>query len=352
MRGLTKDEKRKTLDSFLDDEGPQLDIVDRSTLENWDCPFKGKSIEEGRAAPVGILAEAGNAVHDAFAEVILEWIRSGGSIEPQDLRMDTEFALRHSRPDIQPEALRGGRPSIWSWTKFISELLPENILRFDGGEKIGRGGQMAWDIPDLGIRYTSEIDLLFAGPSPVVLHEVDYKSGWRPWTESAVRDAFQFQSHAALVLQAYPAVECLSLEVWSTRANQRTYPVHFTRRQLPDFEARIRGMAELRRRHYADPPCIPWQEKCRTCPAAAICPVKTHPIGERPEDVLRQLIAVEAHADALKDHLKAHVDATKQDVRCGDVCFGRSKPPSGRKPNAVLYTVSTKEKSNGDSDSE
>lgn len=350
MKGLTKDEREATLDAFIVDDGPQLESIDRTTAENWDCPFKGKAIEDGRAAPVGILAESGQAVHDSFASVVLDWVESHGALEPRDMALDTEFALRNARPDIQPEALRAGRPSVWPWARFISEILPENILRFDGGEKIGRSGQLAWDIPDLGVRYTSELDLLYAGPSPVVLHETDYKGGWKGWTADDVYSSFQFQSHAALVLVNYPKIECLSVEIWNTRANRRTYPVEFTRRNLPDYQARIRNQLELRRTHFADPPAWPWQEKCRICPAAALCPVRTYPIGEKPEDVLRQIIAIDAAADALREHLKAHVDATGRDVRCGSVCFGRSKPPSTRKPNAVMYELSTKENGSGASD--
>jgi hypothetical protein len=350
MKGLSKDEKRDSLKAFIDDEAPTLATIDRSTAEAWQCPWAGKAIEEGKAPHVGLLAEAGQAVHDAFAAVVLDWVESHGAQEPKDLALDAEFALRHSRPDVQPEALRGGRPSIWQWSRFLAEIIPDNILRFDGGEAIGRSGQLAWDLPDMGVRFTSEIDLLYSGPSPVVLHQIDYKSGWKGWTASAVYDSFQFQSHAALVLLNYPKIECLSVAVWNTRTNSRTWPVEFTRKYLPDYQARIRELLATRARHWNEPPTWPILEKCRICPVAALCPVRTYPIGEKPEDVLKQLVATYATADSLEQHLKAIVDQTKQDVRCGNVWYGRNKPASGRKPNATIYELSTKGDSNGDSD--
>jgi hypothetical protein len=83
---------------------------------------------------------------------------------------------------------------------------------------------------------------------------------------------------------------------------------------------------------------------------SALCPERHYPIGEKPEDVLKQLVATYATADSLEQHLKAIVDQTKQDVRCGNVWYGRNKPASGRKPNATIYELSTKGDSNGDSD--
>lgn len=361
MEGLTKKEKQDAKKAFVETESAVLPLVDRSTAENWDCPFKGKAIEEGRALPVGLLAEAGNGVHDGFSEAILAHIDSGGAIGQHDMRQDLEFALRNSRPDVQPEVLKAARPAFWAWCKFIDDILPENILAFDGGEKVGKSGQFAWDCADLGVRYTLELDLLYAGSSPEVLHVVDYKSGWKPWDADAVQDSFQFQSQAALVLQRYnrcrpgsdePTVKCVSVEVWNTRANRRTYKVEFPRRNLHDYECRIRSMLSTRRTHYDNPPTWPVLEKCRICPAAAICPVAVEPIGDTDEELLRQLVATGARYKALEDIAKARVDANGgNDLAVGPLRFGRNRPKAFRKADAELYDVTPKGKKKNDSDS-
>jgi hypothetical protein len=360
MQGPDKAAMAKTIDAFVDTSGSDLALVDRSTAENWDCPWKGKAIEDGRALPVGILAEAGNAVHDAFSSAILEHIESNGGIGAHDLRQDVEFSLRNARPDIQPEAIKGGRPAAWAWTKALDDIHPENILAFDGGEKIGRSGQFAWDCADLGVRYTLELDFLFAGASSEVLHIWDYKSGWKGWDIDGIKDSFQFQSQAALVLQRYnkcrhgedePTVKCVTVQVWNTRANRLTPRVEFPRRNLHDYECRIRNQLLTRKRHWDNPPTWPVLEKCRICPAAAICPVAHGPIKESSEDILKDLIAVSARGAALEEILKARVDETKRDVQVGNVFYGRAKPPSARKPNATIYEVKTKGATN-DSDSE
>lgn len=352
MRGLTQEEKANALKAYVEVEEADLPHVSRSTAENWDCPFKGKAIEEGRAMPVGILAEAGNGVHDAFSETILSYIESHGGMGLTDMREETEYALRNSRPDIQPEVLKGGRPAVWQFAKLLHDILPENILAFDGGEKIGRSGQFAYDFPDLGCRYTLEVDFLYAGASPHVLHIWDYKSGWKGWDADAIRDSFQFQSQAALVLNRYdqkrpgedePTVQCVTVSVFNTRANRMTYRVEFPRRNLHDYLTRIRNQLLTRRQHYDNPPCWPFAEKCRICPAAAICPVVKSPVKDASEDILRDLIAVYARADALEQILKARVDETNQDVRVGHTYYGRNKPPGTRKPNATLYDLKGEE---------
>jgi hypothetical protein len=360
MKGLTTEERQKALKAFVEVEEAQLPAVSRSAAENWDCPFKGKALEEGRALPVGILAEAGNGVHDAFSEAVLAHIESNGGIGAHDLRQETEFSLRNSRPDIQPEVLKAGRPALWQWSKILDDIHPENILAFDGGEKIGRSGQFAWDCPDLGCRYTLELDFLYAGASPEVLHIIDHKSGWKGWDVDSIRDSFQFQSQAALVLQRFnkarpgedePTVKCVTVSVFNTRANKLSYRVEFPRRSLHDYECRIRKMLEARRQYWTNPPCWPMAEKCRICPAAAICPVATSPVKDSSEDILRDLIAVYARGAALEEILKARVDETNRDIQVGNVYYGRRKPPSVRKPNATIYEVSTKGAKN-DSDSE
>jgi hypothetical protein len=348
VKGLSQQEKQDALKAFVEVEETTLPLVDRSTVESWDCPWKGKAIEEGRALPVGILAEAGNAVHDAFSAAILEHIESNGGIGAHDLRQDVEFSLRNSRPDIQPEAIKGGRPAAWAWTKALDGIHPENILAFDGGEAIGRSGQFAWDCADLGVRYTLELDFLFAGASSEVLHIWDYKSGWKGWDIDGIKDSFQFQSQAALVLQRYnkcrpgedePTVKCVTVQVWNTRANRLTPRVEFPRRNLHDYECRIRNQLLTRKRHWDNPPTWPYAEKCSVCPAATICPVSTYPIKADKVEVLRDLIATRARADALEQILSAHVDATGEDLRCGSVAYGRSKPKTERKSPATLYDI-------------
>lgn len=337
MKTLSREEKQKTLDSFLEDVKPELAVVDRSTIQAWgDCPWMAKEIESGRAGPVGLPAEAGEAIHAALSAATQAWIDSNGNSSATDIRNDLEIELRRVRPDLQPEAIRGAMPSAWAWSKFLESIHPGNILRFDGGEE-HRCGQLALDIPDLGARVTSELDLLYSSPSPEVLEEVDYKTGHKQHWVSDVADALQFQLHACLVFENYPAVNALRVRVWDTRFNRQTYAVVFSRNRMHDYLVRIRRSLEIRIEQWNDPQTWPLPEKCGMCQVASRCPVAGYPIAETPEQVLRDLIAVEAKADALRARLVAHVDATGRDVRCGSVSFGRNKPASGRKAPATLY---------------
>ena len=345
MKGLTKEEKRDALGAFFEIEDDRdLAVLDRSVLERWaECPWQARAIEDGRVKAVGVLAEAGEAVHVAFSRTIQSWIDSEGAMSAADLRNEAEWEMRGARPDIQPEALKGGMPALWAWSKLIADIHPGNILRFDGGEDAGRSGQLAYDIPDLGVRVTSELDLLYASPSPEVVDEVDYKTGWKSHTVESIASAFQFQLHALLVFENYKDVNCLRVRVLDSRANRMSYAVPFTRNHSHSYAVRVRSAVEAYKRHHDDPPTWPTVEKCRICPAAALCPVADEPIKPASEDVLRQLIATEARADALRGILTARVDESKQDIVCGGVAFGRSKPPTKRKSPATLYDLQSEE---------
>ena len=351
MRNVTAEERREALKAFVDVDGHDLELVDRSSAENCAaCPFMAKAIQDKRCATVGILAEAGEEVHKAYGEVIHSWIDSHGAMSPSDLRQDAEFAVRNARPDLQPEAIRAMQNSLWAWSQMIHKIHPGNILGFDGGEDVNRSGQLAIDFPDLGVRYTSELDLLYQGDCPDVGEEVDFKTGWKDWTTEAIRDSFQFQSHAVLALEKYPQWQALRIRVFETRSRKLTYGVYFPRERMFDWKVRIRSALEARRWLATDnPPCWPVLEKCGLCPAASICPVADEPIADLAKDppaFIAKLIAVEARAEAMRKLAAAHVDAAKQDIQAPDgTWFGRRKPASSRKANATLYNL--KEPANG-----
>lgn len=339
MKGPDKEAMAATIDSFVDTSDSDLPLVDRSTAERWaTCPWMAKECEQGRGGPVGIAAESGSAIHDCLSAVTASWVASRGAMSLSDLREELVFELCRTRPDIQPEAIKGCQASVWQWAKFIEGIHPENVLRFDGG-KGDRCGQLAFDIPDLGARITGEVDLLTASPSPEVIEHVDYKTGHQPYWVSDVQDSFQMQFYAVLILENYPDVKAVRTRIWCTRINRITHAVYFNRDKLHQYKVRIRSALEQRRQHYDNPPPWPTVEKCSQCQVAARCPVASYPIGAEPVDVLRDLIAVEARADALRQRLTAHVDATGQDVRLNGVAFGRSKPKAERKSPATLYDL-------------
>lgn len=352
MEKAPKEDMDKAKVALFDyDEGADLAVVDRSTLEQAaSCPWMAKAIADKRCATVGILAEAGEEGHKAFSQTLHSWIDSRGAMEKSDLRQDVEFAVRNARPDLQPEAIRSIQGSIWSWSHLIYSIHPSNILAFDGGEDINKSGQLAYDIPDMGVRFTSELDLLYQGDCPDVGEEVDYKTGWKDWTTEAIRDSLQFQCHAVLALEKYPQWKALRVRVFETRSRNLTYGVYFPRERIHDWKMRIRSaVSAWKFAQQENPPTWPVLEKCTLCPAACLCPVADEAIADLAEDpvrFVRSLVAVEARASAMSKMAAAWIDEHKQDIRAGDVYFGRQKPKTDRKANATIYSI--KEKSNGD----
>lgn len=343
MKGLTSDERQATIAAFVDteDDGPALTVVDRSTLERYACcPAQAAFIAAGLVNTSSHIASAGEAVHQAFGSVIASYIASGGVIRTGELADELFMELRQSRPDVQPEAIRGMRSSAWAWCQYVNKLHPDNILRYDGGTGT-RSGQLAWDLPSLGLRLTAEVDLLHTSPSPVLLCEVDYKTGWKLHGAQDVRDSFQFQMHAWLVLNNYPDVQALQVSVWNTRSNRRTWPVEFTRADLPAFSTRIQTAAgewwKYRSVEPAKCPTWPTVEKCGICPAARLCPASGE--VDTPEAMVDQLVAVEAKADAIRKHLGAIVDVSGDIVTPAGNAFGTGKPKADRRPTKATYAV-------------
>lgn len=351
MHGPSAKEMSHANDSFILDDMPQRDdwiVLDRSTLERAsNCPFQAAAIEQGRVCNSSLLTAAGQECHEAFSRTIHEWIETDGALEPHELRSALVGNLHAARPDVQPAAIAGARASVYDFAKFLWRIHPGNILRFDGGEDLGRSGQLAMDV-DPNYRITSELDLLYSTDSPELLGEIDYKTGWKVHSASDVFQSFQFQLHAALVFENYEAVNGLEVRVWNTRTNQQTFKVVFRREQMAAFRVRLISAIGTYEHHVRgpEPPTWPAEEKCSLCPAASLCPVSGEDIKEvatDPKGTLRKLIALEAKADAWKKLLAAHVDATGVDIIDGDAGFGRNKPASTRKAPVAIYKPAKEE---------
>lgn len=322
----------------------ELDVIQRSELEQWaNCPTAARLAEDFKPS-VGLAAHVGEEIHQAFSRLITSFIDSGGSLNTRELRDDLSHELASSRPDVQPQVVEGAKRSAWDFCNYLSRIHHENILRYDGGEG-QRSGQLAHDLPELGLRITSEVDCLHASESPELLIECDYKTGWRAWDESNVRNSFQFGLHWWLIAENYPGAKALRVTVWDTRRNRRTYPVDFTRDDLPQISARIRAAAgEYLTYHDRPPeqvPAWPAPSKCRICDVASRCPVAERDLTTLdPADLLDAMVAVKAKLYALTEIAAGYVDRTGKDiVSKSGAAFGTGKPKASRKPTKALYQL-------------
>jgi len=336
------------LDAFLLDL-PQRErkLYDRSSLERAaTCPFQAAAFESGRVNNNSLAAAAGQEVHEAISKTLVDYIEAKGAYDPADIRNVLEQNLLGTRPDVQPLALQSARASIYEIAKVIYRLDPTNILAFDGGEELGKSGQLAIDLDETS-RVTSEIDFLYAGDSPELLHEIDWKSGFRLYTASDVFNSFQFNLHALLVFEAYKGVNGLEVRVMDTRRAQFTFRVTFHRDRMAAFRTRLInaiGTYEHLVRG-PEPPTWPAVEKCSLCPAASLCPVSGETIQQiatDPKTALRKLVAIEASGDQLKKLLSAYADE-HGDIIDGDLAFGRNKPASSRRSPSAIYTAPKEE---------
>jgi hypothetical protein len=328
-------------DLFTDD----TIVADRSTLEKWqECPRQARYLSDGGFNGKSFAAESGNAAHDVLSTATATYVDSQGAYNAVELREEVETLLLSTRPDLQPDVIRALRPSLWAWCKYLNDLHFSNILRFDGGRG-DKSGQLAHDFDDLGLRPTSEIDLLHATQSTEVIEEIDYKSGHTPWSMDSVADAFQFDMHGMLLLMHYPDVKCVRISVWCTRLNRRTYRVDFTRDRYNEYLYRVRKACELMARWQDKPveqvPAHPMYERCLLCPANLKCASAGGDVQELVADpgaAVDKLHTLEAAADTLRESLGKIVDATGRDIISpSGNAFGAEKPKQNRKPVKGIY---------------
>lgn len=331
------------IDAFIDPISDALEVVDRSTLERFaECNRQG-AFSLQHATPSTLEAESGNAVHEAISLATRHYIDADGEMSAPDLADVAKSYIFAARPDIQPDAVSAFMPAVWSVARMITGMSADNILRHDGGE--GRqSGQLAWDLDDLGLRITSELDLLHAGPSPEVLHEIDYKTGWRRHDIDDIESAFQFQLHAWLVLLHYPDVQALRVRVWDTRRNLLTHSVEFSRQQLPQYAARVYSVARLFARTKALPPehvpAWPDESRCSWCPYVIQCDAATSDVREfasNPVAAVHKMAAMQRALDKMTEIAGVYVEQHGDIVTGEGDAFGTGKPVSVRRKIKQLY---------------
>lgn len=336
---------------------PALPPVDRSTAEPYSvCPRQGRLLESGRLMIDNHAINVGNAVHLAFSKAIAAYIDAASDtqtyMKAHDLAECVKSYLMESRPDVQPDAIAAAMPSVWAWSQFLAggwdaEKYPgiaaHNILHYDGG--IGeRSGQLGWPLHHLGVTATSEVDLLVATESPVLLREIDYKSGRSEWTESKIAASFQFTLHAVLVFERYRSCEALDVAVWQTRWNEPTKPVRFLRERLQQYRALVANTYAERAKWINTPAdqveAWPGIEKCSACAAAKLCVIP--PPESCVKDPAAFLVAMHNlsnRLDAMKAEATEFVDAHGEIYHADGIAFGRQKPAETRKKPVSFYQL-------------
>ena len=283
------------------------------------------------------IVEVGNEIHRAISIVITTYIESQGVLSPNDLRNEIGIELWQSRTDLQPSVIEGFKYSIWKFSDFLTGTHFTNILRFDGGEGV-LSGQLSYDFESLKVRVTSEIDLLHATESPSLLAEIDWKTGRKKFSEQDVRDSFQFQTHAFLVLMNYPEVEAVKISAWNTRYNLISWAVEFRRTDLEQIRVRIQMAIQNWALNKSKPiesvPAWPVREKCRICDYAIHCPAADADIKEvhyDPKEWVKRMIVVKKRLKDMEDLAKSYVKVNG-DIRTdeGDI-YGFEKPKSTKR---------------------
>lgn len=316
--------------------------VDHSTLAAYGlCPSRAAMVQCKIIYECSRELLAGQVVHDALSEAVRHYVKFGLLTTSYKLADIVKTVLQHTRPDLQPECLDAIRPSLNAWAAWLSEeVRPSSIMRHDGGEG-EHCGQLTRECE--GVNVTSEVDLLLATNSPEVVRIVDYKSGWKPWTEDAIANSLQFQLHAWLVLENYPEVQSVDVQVWMTRKNLITRRVRFERRQESTITSRIAEAVKIWQRWHDKPlheiPIFPVADKCETCPAVLFCDgSRTCGVTQHPENMVDELTQCYARIAKLESILGEVVDARGTDIvsPLGN-CYGTGKPKKDRKPVKSLY---------------
>lgn len=330
-------------------------ILDRSTLERWaTCPHQAALMEAHKVDVSNEATETGSQCHDAIsAGITMVVMASDRIVRPSEFaQLLIDAGKRCPRTDVQPRVAMILSGCSWTIGRIVCERSASDILRYDGGAG-ALSGQLAADIfPQTetsgAVRVTGEVDLLLATPSKEELELYDWKSGWKRWTATEVRDSFQFQTYAWLIMKNYPEVERVFVRVAMLGDNEVTGAVAFERRYMDQYRLRILSATEQWQLHNGstDAPAWPSPSKCAICDAVRHCRVAsdhTADVASDPAKAIQTLVVMEAAAERIRTALTVKVRKDGKDLiaQVGDVtvAFGSGKPKAARATPCDLYEV-------------
>jgi hypothetical protein len=259
-----------------------------------------------------------------------------------------------SRPDLQPQIVDRFKAGAWTIATAIccadngEPRSPEDIMRYDGGEG-EHSGQLAYDVPlgDTIYRLTGEIDLL-VNISDREVDLSDYKSGYRWWTGTDVRESFQLGAfYPNLVFRNYPEVERINVRVIMPAYADITAAVTITHKDRYAIDQRLSSALATYDKHRRakraeDVPCNPLPSRCDLCRYAIKCPMcarSTMGLSESPERLIQELSILSAAVKARETRLDGIVRQTGQDIEFGKLRYGTGKPKAKRAATCDLYEV-------------
>lgn len=346
------EDRAKSIDSFCLEPEREWDVVYRSGAQNSaTCPAMARYIEEGLVDTSSNAANAGQAVHDAISIGIQYYTgdeRWDDDYDRKRLQEVIEVAMRESRPDVQPEAIKGLIPSVWAITDLLDgyghPTPPNHIHRFDGGTG-DRSGQLGWRLPEFSVIASGELDLLIETSTPETWRLFDWKSGKGIATAEDVKvgsHSFQFAFYVWLIFENYEHVQTVIVTIWNTRINQKARDVVFLRENMAQYKERVRSAIKMQRlyRDTAPEQCPTWPsvEKCTICNAAHLCPVSGYSL-ESAEECLGVVVALRAQLAAREKRLTAIADKRGAPIEWKDARWGRDAPKDPKKPTAKLWKV-------------
>ena len=265
---------------------------DRSKLEaTANCPFMAANSDD---IPPGILAQVGQEDHRIVAEA---WEFCEGDSEAA-----TDYLLNEipkARPDLQPQVII----SLRNFARQMKKFQPWKIIAVEKQYSTVFFPATNNEGP---VIITSAIDLLVAGRDETSLHNHDFKTGYKRYTNTVAREAFQTIFHDFILFSEMPNVQEIHTWYDQTRHDIKPGYAKFTRKDMDDMAGRIGSAIQ----YVGTDLAWPEPDKCAWCPVTDKCPhvvAEARTLNNDMPAYLDQYIALQARQKAMSASMNAYV---------------------------------------------
>jgi hypothetical protein len=326
------------LDGLFKKAAVQPEIAQRTDLERFAvCPHMAQLIKEHGIEASGKLLESGVISHGLVKEAF-EF--SEGDIDGMADYVLNE--LPKTRPDLQPEILKGARRLAESLTRMpLNRLIGvEYVVDYPPREKDGSvKNPPAWLVKPNGtpIVLMTALDMLFRGNANNLIVQ-DHKTGYKRRTNEEAEYDFQTCYGTWLLFQLFQDIETIQWFYNETRWGTTAY-AEFHRSKLDQYmpnlttemklQARIQEVVRLWLMDCDE--AWPLREKCVNCDAIKYCKFANEEALDFAQDPKAYVDAfnvrsalVDKMDDVLKEHVRQHGEVE------GTSCVYKFVPPTSK----------------------
>lgn len=293
-------------------------IVDRSTAECYaTCPFQASLVTKNIKDYDSELSIIGTECHSIAERAVRQGFNERyNSDEMQTFTDDLIQQIAESRPDIQPDVINASKYLADQLCRVpIERILVDQegkpFIEYQVDAELGKARD------GTAIIVTARIDLAYAGLNSI--HVIDWKFGYKKFTNTIAKSAYQTCHNSWILFQMFPDIETIHFWYYMPRMGLRAYTKLQRSEEAPSMPHLTTEDCLLYRINSAVTYLLenckeawPEEKKCLWCPVVTKCPHISTSLDDIPLEATALVDRIVVLTTLLNKHKKTATELYKK----------------------------------------